>query len=59
MSEDLRIIARKPQRTRRNVAGLDGPAPGPVVITLERNPPPDRIVEVVLIAAGEDGERPL
>ena len=57
MNGDRRVVASKPERKRRDVAGLV--TPPPVVVTIERTPPEARVVDVVLIAADEDGDRPL
>ena len=58
MTVDRTVSAAKPERKRRDVSGLAGPAPAPVPIIIEPAPA-DRVIEVVLIAAGEDGDRPL
>ena len=51
------VTAPKPERARRDVAGLV--APVVVEVTLEQAAEKERVVEVVLIAASEDGDRPL
>ncbi len=57
MTDDRRVKAAKPERTRRDVSGFDSPPP--VEITFERAVQDERVVEVVLIAPAEDGDRPL
>ena len=52
------VTAPKPERARRDVSGLAAPVAPVVDVTLE--PARDeRVIEVVLIAATEDGDRPL
>ncbi len=61
VSRDRLVTAPKPERRRRDLSGFDR---GVVEVTIEPAPlrppaAPGRVVEVVLIAPGEDGHRPL
>ncbi len=58
MTADRQVTAAKPERLRRDVSGLAVPDAPPIDVLLEPFGD-DRVVEVVLIASTDDGERPL